>query len=361
MKETLRRLLLILLAAALASLTAFAAEEPPADPMAERLAAAQQEIRVKKAGKYGMVPIYGRDVADGVYDVTVESSSSFFRVTQAQLTVTEGEMTLRFTIPSMSYLFVYPGTARQAGDAPEGERIGYEEVDKHTVFTFPVAALNSPLDCAAYSKARRRWYNRKLVVDAASLPAGALSFPLPDYELIEDAVAAYEVTGSAEALQKRLEGRADGEEPEAVAMDLPDGEYSVEVNMTGGSGRASISSPTLLTVRDGRGYARLLWSSSYYDYLILDGALYLNETQDGGPSSFEIPVTALDEPIPIVADTTAMGDPVEIAYTLTFYAESVGAKGQVPQEAAKRVLILAGAIILLGGALDRFIKKRKRS
>ena len=38
-------------------------EEEP-DPKAERLAIAQKEIATRRAGNYGMVPIYGRDVAD---------------------------------------------------------------------------------------------------------------------------------------------------------------------------------------------------------------------------------------------------------------------------------------------------------
>ena len=93
--------------------------------------------------------------------------------------------------------------------------------------------------------------------------------------------------------------------------------------------------------------------------MILDGAYFYNLTEDGGPSSFEIPITALDEPIPVIADTTAMGDPVEIEYTLTFYAESMGTKGQIPQESAKLVLMIAGGIIIGGGMLNHFVKKRR--
>ena len=38
---------------------------------------------------------------------------------------------------------------------------------------------------------------------------------------------------------------------------------------------------------------------------------------------------------------------------------TVGAKGQIPQEAAKKVLILAGTIIAAGGVLNYFVKKRR--
>ncbi|SKB63181.1 hypothetical protein SAMN06296386_10345 [Lachnospiraceae bacterium] len=150
------------------------------------------------------------------------------------------------------------------------------------------------------------------------------------------------------------------EEPVPMEVSYPDGEYSIEVNMTGGSGRASISSPTYLTVKDGRAYARLLWSSVHYDYVRVGNKTYYNLAEDGGNSVFEIPVLAMDRSFPIIGDTTAMGDPVEIRYELTFYQESIQSKGAIPQEAAKRVLIVAGCIIVFGGILDYFVNRKRR-
>lgn len=148
--------------------------------------------------------------------------------------------------------------------------------------------------------------------------------------------------------------------PDPVALNREDGEYSIEVNMTGGGGRAAISSPTLLIVREGKAYARLLWSSADYDYMTVGGVTYYNLSENGGSSAFEIPITALDEGIPVIADTTAMGDPLEIRYTLIFYEETIGPKGRIPQEAAKSVLLIAAAIILLGGVLNWLVRKRRK-
>ena len=330
------------------------------EELLRRVAGAQKEIRTKKVGRYGMVPVYARDVRDGVYPVHADSSSQFFRIASAELIVENGEMHARIEIPSMSYLWVYPGTKKEAAAAPESDRIGFEEVDRHTVFTLPVSALDTPVKCAAFSKAREIWYDRDLVFYASSLPEDALLIDLPDYELIEAAVRAYEPDGLDELLSAPAPEHTYAQTvPEAVEVDLPDGEYSIEVHMTGGSGRASVSSPTLLTVRGGRAWARLIWSSAYYDYMILDDAWFYNQTADGGSSVFEIPIVRMDDPIPVVADTTAMGDPLEIDYTLTFYSDSVGGKGEIPQEAAKKVLILAGAMIAGGGVLNYFVKKRR--
>ena len=335
-------------------------EEAAEGSLAQRLHDVRKEIEREQVGRYGMVPVYARDVEDGVYPVEVETTSPYFRIPEAELTVDGDAMTARITIRSMSYTYVYPGTAEEAASAEESAWTGYEEVDGCTVFTIPVEALDSGIPCAAYSKKKRRWYDRTLVFDAGSLPEGAVKVDLPDYELIEEALKNWEVDGEYydNAEDELLDGL---EEPVLQGMEISktDGEYSIEVNMTGGSGRASISSPTLLIVRDGRAYARLLWSSSYYDYMIVENRVFHNLTTDGGNSVFEIPIMAMDTAMPVIADTTAMGEPVEIDYTLNFYSESVGDRGKIPQEAAKKVLLIALVILIGGGILNHYLKRKK--
>lgn len=145
-----------------------------------------------------------------------------------------------------------------------------------------------------------------------------------------------------------------------IETDLEDGEYSIQVDLEGGSGKASVSSPTLMLVKNGRMYAELQWSSSNYDYMIVDGEKFQNESEEVRNSVFTIPVTALDDKMEVIADTLAMGAPHEIDYTLTFYEASIGSKGQLPQEAAKRVVAVAMVIIVGGGILNYFVNKRNR-
>lgn len=148
--------------------------------------------------------------------------------------------------------------------------------------------------------------------------------------------------------------------PAQAAETLSDGEYAVEVSMTGGSGKASIETPTLLTAEDGRYYARIAWSSPNYDYMLVQGEKYLNESGEGENSVFVIPVAAMDEDMTVIADTLAMGTPHEVEYVLHFYSDSVGTKSSLPQEGAKRVLIMAAVIIVGGGILNHWVKKRER-
>lgn len=145
-----------------------------------------------------------------------------------------------------------------------------------------------------------------------------------------------------------------------IETDLEDGEYSIQVDLEGGSGKASVSSPTLMLVKNGRMYAELQWSSSNYDYMIVDGEKFLNESEEGRNSVFTVPITVLDDKMEVIADTLAMGAPHEINYTLTFYEDSIGSKGQLPQEAAKRVVAVALIIIVGGGILNYFVNKRNR-
>ena len=100
--------------------------------------------------------------------------------------------------------------------------------------------------------------------------------------------------------------------------EIPDGSYWIRVSMTGGSGRASISSPTGFYVKDGQATADIHWSSASYDYMKLDGVRYDAFTDAAGHSAMTIPVSALNTSIPVLADTTAMSKPYEIEYQLTF-------------------------------------------
>ena len=50
---------------------------------------------------------------------------------------------------------------------------------------------------------------------------------------------------------------------------LEDGEYTANVKLEGGSGRASVDSDAKIKVTDGQAYATIVWSSSHYDYMRL--------------------------------------------------------------------------------------------
>lgn len=300
-------------------------------------------------GKYGMLPIYGRDVADGTYAIAVESASEGFQVTSAALTAADGTLTAELTLSGTNCIGLYLGTAAEAAAASGGWTGTTETITGSTVCTVSVAALDKAIDCAYYSLEEDAWKDNRLLFDASSLPREALLVVLPDYDRIESALAGTD-SGTGKAVLTPVE---------PVSVDLADGEYAVSVDMTGGSGKATVSSPTLLTVRDGKAYARLLWSSANYDYMIVGTETYYSTSPEGANAVFEIPIACWDREMTVIADTTAMGTPYEIQYTLTFYRDSIAGKGTIPQEAAKRVVAVAAAIIVAGGVLNHFVKKRR--
>lgn len=240
-----------------------------------------------------MEPVYGSDLKDGAYSITVDSSSSMFNITACELTVQDGEMTAVITMGGTGYLYVYMGTGEEAAAADESAYISFEETaDGAHTFTVPVEALDKGLNCAAFSKKKEQWYDRTLVFRADSLPADARS---------DDALTTVE------------------------SLNLADGSYTVEVALEGGSGRATVESPAQLTVQDGKATATIVWSSSNYDYMKVDDVRY-DPTNTEGNSTFEIPVNGFDYKMPVLADTTAMSMPHEIEYTLCFDSTTLNAQ-----------------------------------
>ncbi len=244
------------------------------------------------SGKSGK-PIYGDSLKDGTYEIAADSSSSMFNIEACTLTVKNGQMTADMTMGGTGYLYVYMGTGEEAAAAGEDSYIPFAEDEKGThTFTVPVEALNSEIACAAFSKNKETWYDRTLVFRADSLPADAF---------------------------------ADGVFTTAESLGLEDGNYTVEVSLSGGSGRASVESPAQMTVEGGAAMVTIVWSSSSYESMKVDGVQYEPVSTEEN-SVFVIPVSAFDSPIPVQAVTVAMSRPHEIEYTLYFDSSAIQAQ-----------------------------------
>ena len=105
-----------------------------------------------------------------------------------------------------------------------------------------------------------------------------------------------------------------------------DGQYTVSVALSGGSGRAGISSPAEVTLTNGKMTVKIVWSSPNYDLMLVNGEQYLPLNTEGN-STFEIPIASLDQDIAISAETTAMSQPHMIDYTISFDAATFKAAG----------------------------------
>ena len=258
------------------------AEQTTAQSNTAAVADASQMTTVENVGTEGMTPVYASELKDGVYNISVESSSSMFKITDCELTVGGDAMTVKLYMSSDSYGYLYPGTAEQAASAQQSAYIAPDVVNNAGTFVFPLAALDQEVECAAWSRGKELWYDRTLVFRSDSLP-----------------LEAFRTLTTAESLG------------------LADGPYACDVALSGGSGKASVERQAFLLVRDGAVTAQITWSSANYDYMLVDGERYDAEIGNGH-SVFTVPVAAFDRPLRVIADTTAMSQPYEIEYTLTF-------------------------------------------
>lgn len=256
----------------------------------DQVASSEEMADVDEVTWESMVPFTGDQIADGEYEISVDSSSSMFNIEKCILTVRDGKMTAVMTMGGTGYRYIAMMGAEEAAGASESEYI-YPEEDsegRHT-FTVDVEALDKGLKCSAFSDKKEKWYDRTLVFRSSGIPFGSFK---------------------------------EGVFVSASDLGLADGEYTVEIGFEGGSGRASVGSPATLTVSGGEAVATLVWSSPNYDYMIVNGEKYLPVNTEGD-SVFEIPVMYFDRPVFVIADTTAMSEAHEIEYALTFSSESV--------------------------------------
>ena len=143
-------------------------------------------------------------------------------------------------------------------------------------------------------------------------------------------------------------------------LQLADGNYTVEVTMEGGSGRATIESPTALSVEDGQAVAQITWSSNHYDYMIVGGEKYLPVSTDEH-SVFEIPVAVFDEGMDVIGDTTAMSTPHEVEYTLTFASDSIRGEGGSAAGKSGSATAAAGIVIIVAAAAIAAVRKKRNT
>ena len=266
------------------------AEEPAAEqPAAEEPPAAEEEPAAEEPA-----------LADGVYTADFDTDSSMFHANEAcdgkgTLTVQDGEMTIHVSLVSKTILNLFPGLAEDAQKdgavllQPTTDTVTYSDGLSEEVYGFdiPVPALDTEFDLALIGK-KGVWYDHKVSV----------SNPEP-----------LEPAGKT-----------------AQDLGLADGSYTAEVAFSGGSGKSHIESPVTLTVKDGAVTATVVWSSSKYDYMIVDGERCDVLTTEPG-STFEIPVAAFDTDLTVIGDTTAMSTPHEIEYTLNFASATLTPAG----------------------------------
>lgn len=253
-------------------------------------------------------------IADGTYVAKFTTDNSMFHVNEANqdlgiLTVEDGKMTIHVSLQSKKIVNLYPGLADDAQKdgaellAPTTDTVTYSDgyTDEVYGFDIPVPALDEEFDVALLGS-KGKWYDHKVVV----------SDPVEG----DDIQAVINGGGDSSS------GNGESSDSASASADVADGEHTIEVTLDGGSGKATVESPTTIRKNGDEYTAVITWSSPYYDYMIVDGQRYEPVNTEGN-SVFEIPVASLDTPLEIIADTTAMSEPHEIEYTLKFDSATI--------------------------------------
>lgn len=150
-------------------------EESPDDADQERDRSLQDGSVI-----YGMTPVYPEDFREGSYSVSAVSNSQFFKITQADITNKDGRIEAVIRISSTSYAYVYPGTAAEAESADQSEWIAADESSGYGEFTIEAEALNKEMPCAAFSKKKKTWYDRDIVLLAEDIPESDMFIDLAE-------------------------------------------------------------------------------------------------------------------------------------------------------------------------------------
>ena len=240
---------------------------------------------------------------DGIYMAEFDTDSSMFRVNEAHdgkgtLVVEDGKMTIHVSLGSQNIVNLYPGLSEDAKKEnaillePTVDSVTYSDgwTDEVYGFDIPVPIIGEEFDVALIGK-KGKWYDHKVVV----------SNPQP-----------LDSTDTSTVNVKETQ------------IDLEDGSYAIDIIFEGGSGKAEILSPAIITVSGNAVIATLKWNSPNYDYMIVGDEKYLPVNKEGD-SVFEIPVTVFDEAISVIGDTVAMSRPHEIEYLITFCSDTIEA------------------------------------
>ena len=241
------------------------------------------------------------ELEDGVYIADFDTDSTMFHVNEmldgkGELTVKDGKMTIHISLPSKTIQNLYYGLAEDAQKdgavllEPTIDTIDYNDGTTEDVhgFDIPVPYLDDEFDVALIGK-KGVWYDHKVSV----------SNPV-------------------------LKGDDESGNSDAETVSVSEGDYTIEVSLEGGSGKATITSPAQIkTSDDGSQVVLVEWSSPNYDYMLVGEEKYLPVNPEGENSIFEIPVANFDEPLEVIADTVAMSKPHEVEYTITFYSDTM--------------------------------------
>ncbi|MCB5388679.1 hypothetical protein LIQ05_17070 [Blautia glucerasea] len=272
----------------------------------------------------------------GIYNVTVNSSATMFRVVNCVLTSKNGKMTAVLTLSGTGYDYLFLGTKEEAAAADSSKWVPYVvNADGKYTYEIPVESLDDGIAVAAFSHKKQIWYDRILTFQSETLnkigdvqddpetpddntdtPATVTPTPTaaPTPSSTPTPTPSPKPDKKPEKESKYESDLSGGTAAVNSSTTLADGTYTPDsFSWSGGTGKVSISC-SKITVTGGQAYATIVFSSEYYGYVKANGNKYYGAC-GGGTSTFTIPV-ALNQNNTIIGMTTRMSQAHEITYTI---------------------------------------------
>ena len=291
--------------------------------------------------------------ADGLYSISVSSSTKMFKVVDCALRVEDGRMTAVLTLSGTGYGYVFAGTSAEAEAAPEEAWAPYvENWDGKYTYAIEIPALDQDVAVSGFSMKYQKWYDRTLNFFSSTLtervdtaPDGVYDGVLRSDASLEGTACVLTAKGGAMTVELSGEGidalAIDGAEvaPEngTLRFTLPSLNKRIPAQVNGGDAFLLLNSAELtdhsvgaedgvytidvrtdsnllkitgcvLSIRNGKMTAMLTAVNSSYDYLYLglakdapdDESAWIPAAPDArGAYTYLVEIPTLDNALPV--------------------------------------------------------------
>ncbi len=281
--------------------------------------------------------------ADGTYTIPAETDQRMFYIVSdegrgrtAVLTVKDGQMTAAFSLTGTGYDKAYMGKVEDATDADASQISGYTVQNGYYTYTVSVSALDRKLEIAMHAVKSGKWFQHTIIFYSSKEAKERIEKeqdqnqgqkPDSDKNTNNSGNGKSDSDSNKNKENKNnSENKTSDKNNTKTQSDLTDGTYTPDqFSWSGGSGRLAYIACDKITVKKGKAYATIRFSSSSYDKVQAGGSTYANT--GSAESTFTIPIT-LNVNNTISARTVAMSAPHWVEYTIYPYLAEAGKENE---------------------------------
>lgn len=262
--------------------------------------------------------------ADGTYTIPAETDQRMFYIVSdegrgrtAVLTVKDGQMTAAFSLTGTGYDKAYMGKVEDVTDADASQISGYTVQNGYYTYTVSVSELDRKLEIAMHAVKSGKWFQHTIIFYSSKEAKERIE---------KEQNQNQEQKPDSDKNTNNSGNKTSDKNNTKTQSGLTDGTYTPgQFSWSGGSGRLAYIACDKITVKKGKAYATIRFSSSSYDKVQAGGSTYANT--GSAESTFTIPIT-LNANNTISARTVAMSAPHWVEYTIYPYLAEVGKENE---------------------------------